>query len=254
MAFKFVHEKTTIKFEFPDPNDFLSQQIIQHEAFYERRYLNFIQKYRRKLIKYQIGVVIDVGSHIGNHSIFFSKILGCKVFSFEPQPKIYKSLCKNIQINHVAHLVTPRNIAISANKKDLHVIKRYDNMCGSTQWWYNDKEDKETQKIQSFPLDSLFKRRVDFIKIDVEGMEMEVLSGARNLIQRDYPIIMIEITDIDGKGHFPNKKKFENWIRRFNYERIGTKHFNRNTYLLARRGLLKLPPEEENIEEELIND
>ncbi len=240
MIFKFMHDKTTIKFKFPDPDDFLSQQIIQHESFYETRYLRFIQKYHKQLIRRSPGIVVDVGAHIGNHSIFFSKILNQKVYAFEPQLDIYNCLHKNIQINHISHLVITKNIAISAKEEDLHVIKKYDNMCGSTQWWYTNKRTDYGQRIKSMTLDSLFKRRVDFIKIDVEGMEMEVLKGANKIINRDCPVIMIEITDIDGEGHFPNKEKFEYWLEENNYEKIGIEYFNRNTHLIVRKGLLNL--------------
>lgn len=250
MIFKFMHNNIPIKFKFPDSEDFLSQQIIQHESFYESRYLSFIEKYHNQLIRRKDGVVLDIGAHMGNHSIFFSKILNKKVYAFEPQLDIYNCLCKNIQLNQVSPLVTPKNIALSAKEEILNVVKKYDNMCGSTQWWYNNRKSKYTQQIQSIPLDLLFKRRIDFIKIDVEGMEMEVLKGARNIIQQYCPVIMIEVTDIDGEGHFPNKEKFDSWVKRYNYEKIGKKYFNRNTHLLVRKGLINIPEEIQEEEEE----
>jgi len=50
-------------------------------------------------------------------------------------------------------------------------------------------------KIEMVPLDDLIEERVDFIKIDVESMELDVLSGARGIVDRDRPLILIEVQD-----------------------------------------------------------
>jgi FkbM family methyltransferase len=53
----------------------------------------------------------------------------------------------------------------------------------------------ETGDIEVFPLDEIIDSPVHFIKIDVEGMELEVLRGAKNLLSRCSPLVMIEIAD-----------------------------------------------------------
>jgi hypothetical protein len=65
-------------------------------------------------------------------------------------------------------------------------------------------------KIQSAPLDALISAEVDFIKIDVEGMELEVLAGAARVIAESQPKIMIEVFRLQ----IP---RFEKWLEEHRY-------------------------------------
>jgi hypothetical protein len=65
-------------------------------------------------------------------------------------------------------------------------------------------------RIQSAPLDQLITGKVDFIKIDVEGMEFEVLDGATRVIRESRPKIMIEVFR-------PQISRFETWLNANDY-------------------------------------
>ena len=65
--------------------------------------------------------------------------------------------------------------------------------------------------IESMPLSELVTEPVDFIKIDVEGMEMQVLKGAAALIRRDRPTLMVEIGN-------DRLAVFEAWCKDSGYE------------------------------------
>ena len=80
---------------------------------------------------------------------------------------------------------------------------------------------KKTKSVQLISIDSLELNRLDFIKIDVEGMEEEVLEGAIEIIKKNHPIMMIEII----KSSRDNIEKF--------LEANGYKHFEMGLNLLC---------------------
>ena len=64
--------------------------------------------------------------------------------------------------------------------------------------------------VRSVPIDKLISADVNFIKIDVEGMEMEVLEGAAGLIQRWRPKLMVEVAK-------ENRSQFLQWLETNSY-------------------------------------
>lgn len=225
---RFRHSGKLIELVSISNDDTTYKNISKNNTFYEATYLNFIHRFYNGLFgKYPI-VVIDVGASIGNHSIFFSKILGAQVFAFEPYKPSYDILQENIRLNNVNNLVVARNFGIAANTKSLGIVKETKNMCGCTEWWYD-----SMSETKCYTLDHLFQHPVDFIKIDVQGMEMEVLKGAKELIDTYSPIIMIETTKLGGQ--IVNFEAFEKWMIKNNYEYLNQKVFKHNTHLIRRR-------------------
>ena len=73
---------------------------------------------------------------------------------------------------------------------------------------------QNTKKIDMLSIDSLKLKRIDFIKIDVEGMEEEVLKGSTTSIYRFFPIFLIEHikSDINSLKNFLEKKNYEIFV------------------------------------------
>lgn len=210
-------------------HDATYKNIHSNNTFYEIQYLRFIHQFYSTLFNNSKPiVVVDIGANIGNHSIFFSKILGAQVFAFEPYKQSYVVLQENIKLNNVENLVVARNAGIAAQTKTIGIVKETKNMCGCTEWWYDSMSD-----TKCYALDHIFQHPIDFIKIDVQGMEMEVLKGAQQLINEYSPIIMIETTRLGGE--IVNLKQFENWLVENDYEYLNRKIFKNNTHLIRRR-------------------
>lgn len=76
------------------------------------------------------------------------------------------------------------------------------------------------RKVRSYPLDSFDLRCVDFIKIDVEGYERRVLTGAERTIDRDRPVIIIEQNDVTLPGEAPHAAK--EWLEARGYRHVAT--------------------------------
>jgi FkbM family methyltransferase len=135
--------------------------------------------------------IVDVGANIGAHTIFFAKKTGSagRVFAMEPQRVLYHVLCGNIALN-LHHNVTAINAGMGATATRLPVPRinyaRGGNFGGLPlgQWAGED--------IPVVPLDSYRLEPCHLIKIDVEGMERDVLEGARATLARNRPFLYVE--------------------------------------------------------------
>lgn len=139
-------------------------------------------------------VVIDVGAHIGTVSIPLANRVGPrgKVYSFEPQRQIFHNLCANLQLNRISH-VYPRNVAVGAAPGEI-TVPDVDYEGGLDQNFdaLSLSRGPGSNKVPLITLDSLELPRVKLIKIDVEGMEREVLAGAARTIKRCRPLLHVE--------------------------------------------------------------
>lgn len=160
----------------------------------------FFDKEEIDLIKNIVNstdVVLDVGSNIGYHSLMISKIIGNKgkIYAFEPYDKNFAILHKNILLNNTNNIKL-NNIALGDKnmKGSLKVFKDYA---------YNSLLNLKrlpqvgTEKVRMEQLDTfVYKRkinRIDLIKIDVEGFELNVLKGAKRTLREYKPKIVCEI-------------------------------------------------------------
>lgn len=175
-----------IYFYLPLKYDHIQNIIINSKNFYEIKYLNIVSE--RYIPKNPI--ILDIGSNIGNHLVYFSKISNAKrVYGFEPQKDIFDILDKNILLNKCNAEI--KNIALGDKIQNTEIDFFDKKNVGATSLKYNNKGTIETST-----LDEEFKNlkeKIDFIKIDVEGFEYFVLKGGQNLLIKHQPIIWIEM-------------------------------------------------------------
>ena len=169
---------------------------IYYLGFYEVGTIHVINNVLR-----QGDTFMDVGSSVGLLSFIASNIVRetGQVFSFEPEESSFKHLVDNISINKSKN-IKPFNVGLGNENQ---VIRIYKNRgCPSM---VKEEETKLVENVKIVKLDELIEseniKKVKLIKIDVEGFELEVLKGAKNLLDTfDAPIICIE--------YFPNRKIF----------------------------------------------
>ena len=148
--------------------------------------------------------VFDIGTNIGCFSIPFSKKVGKegKIFSFEPQKFLFSLLKKNIEDNRIYN-IEPFSFAVG-KKPSYLILDEFDyskngNFGGVT---LSEKYDnancaeiikKGKHKVKVVTLDNFLRiKKCDFIKIDVELMELDVLKGGKNFLEKFRPILWIE--------------------------------------------------------------
>ena len=148
-------------------------------------------------------VIIDAGANIGTHTLGFAPAIAPsgRVYSFEPQADIYELLHQNCSINYYASNIATYCHPLSNVSGKKYLIPVFDDNnihnFGAAQL-AAEVEDKvlSTESSESMSLDGLNLDSCRLIKLDVEGMELEVLNGAETLIRKYKPLIFFEANKI----------------------------------------------------------
>lgn len=131
----------------------------------------------------QDDVVIDIGAHIGLMAVVFGKLVGKngKVYSFEPTPHSYGVLKQTIHLNKLENIVEPVNKAVSSASGSISFNVNREDVSNSIVSYEHNSGHKPIT-VQTVSIDDFVKEkdlsRLDFIKIDAEGVELDVLKGA----------------------------------------------------------------------------
>jgi FkbM family methyltransferase len=148
-------------------------------------------------------VVVDVGANIGTHTVAWARAMegwGC-VLAIEAQERIFYALCGNIALNNCFNARAFWAVACNSRiSQQIPVLdhRRPANFGGLSLRNYIKQNPGQkvnfsaTVNVAGIRLDDLGLDRCDLIKIDVEGMEGEVLDGARNTVERCRPIVYAE--------------------------------------------------------------
>lgn len=130
--------------------------------------------------------VVDVGANIGYCLVLFESAVGPggKVFCIEPSPENIPELELNIR-NNAFENVELHKVALGAKTGTAGLRSGINSgVAEVTETAYT---------VPILPLDSLIQEKVDFVKIDVEGYEGQVIAGAEGLLRRDRPILFLEV-------------------------------------------------------------
>lgn len=128
----------------------------------------------------QGDVVLDIGANIGYYSILASKLVGKKgkVYAFEPDPQNIKLLYKNIKLNNCSNVIVIE-AALGSKKGELRLIQDLSNPGESK---LSEKNMGNSVMVKVLTLDQFVNsekiKKIDLIKVDVEGSELDVLKGS----------------------------------------------------------------------------
>jgi FkbM family methyltransferase len=136
-------------------------------------------------------VALDIGANLGAHTIPLARLVGPTgfVFAFEPQRILFNILCGNVALNELIN-VKAFPMALGRAPGQTRVMPLdygVPNNFGGVSLG-----GAEGEVVPVAALDQLGLPKVRFIKIDVEGMELDVLLGAKALLARDRPILYVE--------------------------------------------------------------
>ena len=137
-------------------------------------------------------VVIEAGGNIGAHTVPLAKMVGSsgRVITFEPQRLVFQQLCGNLALNSLSN-VEALNVAVGAAPGEI-IVPHLPPDQATNFGGLGLGEYKRGERRTVVTLDSLELKSCRLLKIDVEGMELGVLRGARQLIAHNRPILYIE--------------------------------------------------------------
>ena len=147
-------------------------------------------------------VVLDCGANIGVHTVEFARLMRSwgSVMAIEAQRRLYYALCGNIVnfMNAEAHCyaVSDEDGEMMIPEPDYTIPSSFGSFelrghLGVENIGQPINYDKPTLPVARVRIDSLGLERIDFIKMDIEGMEVEALNGAVETIERDKPILYV---------------------------------------------------------------
>lgn len=190
----------------------LGFQILERSAYDPGEVDLVLQLLRLRQKYYGDGVVaIDCGANVGVHTVEWAKAMTGwgSVIAIEAQERLYYALAGNIAINNcfnaraIFAAVSSADGTMRIPNPDYFTPSSF----GSLELKPRDKTEFIGQPIDYSPesgvevrtlaLDSLKLDRIDLIKIDVEGMEFDVLQGAAQSIARHRPVLIVEAIKTD---------------------------------------------------------
>lgn len=189
------------------------------EKDYEKENIEFLTQHCKPEM-----TVIDIGAHLGLMSVIISKLIGSKgkIYSFEPTPKTFAIFKDIIQKNGGNNIIFPFNRAVSNfdGKMDFFV----DENEGSNANSLVGRKDKSrvSQEMEVVTLDSFVKEmkldKLDLIKIDAEGSELDVLNGGLTTFKTFKPKIVLAIHPSLIRNNNQNIGEIFDLISNLNYD------------------------------------
>ncbi|MBX4196766.1 FkbM family methyltransferase [Candidatus Pacearchaeota archaeon] len=157
----------------------------------------------------EIKTVIDIGAHIGFFSLFASYYSPhAKILAFEPAPSNFKLLQENIALNNLKN-ITAYNEAVSSKKGVLTMFFSDNPLCHSI---YESPSARNKQHVNATSLADIMKRNawasLDFLKMDCEGAEYDILFSCSPAILKKIRMIGLEYHNLDSRKNIRTLKGF----------------------------------------------
>jgi len=166
-------------------------QTYRYEPIQPYILRQFVRKFRPKYF-------FDIGANIGYYSLLIAAEKNCsKIFSYEPMPRTFAELKKNVECNNLSEEIVCHQLAISCLKghSTMDVIDETSGSNALASTAFHNTKIVRQEHVSTTTLDLMhdFKDSKIAMKIDVEGHELEVIQGAQKLLISNPAILQIEI-------------------------------------------------------------
>lgn len=167
-------------------------------------------------------VVLDIGTNIGSTLLQFANLVGenGKAYGFEPDPFNYKNCVQNIELNPFKN-VSVSNIGLGNENGEFSLVVDTPTNRGGNRIQLENVSGKESVKIKVQRLDDWVLasnlKKINLMKIDVEGFEMNVLKGCTQVLKMHHPVLFIELDNENLKKVSSSAKELIEFIQLHNY-------------------------------------
>lgn len=190
-----AHRGRSFRLEGIADDDHLVKLITKSGKFYEIDLLGYIEAIQDVLPP---GVLVDVGANIGNHTVFLAEFVRSPVVAFEPNPDVLCLLERNLEASGSNVEVVAKGLGATAGSGTA-VISDQANRG-------NAHLDTSGGDLEITTMDTQLRdQQVALIKVDVEGMELQVLQGAVETLKRCQPHLFLEAAT---REHFRELRDF----------------------------------------------
>ncbi len=201
-------------------------------------------------LDYENKIIYDIGAYHGILTMYFARAVGKNgsVISFEPNYQSFLIIQKNIKLNKMTNIKV-FNLALGEQKDTRKMVfnpyfSATGNMVKEIQLKMMEEDNAlETTEVKIDTLDNLFEieglTKPDFIKIDVEGMEIYTLLGMVNILNNYHPSLFIEIHGATFKSKIKNIQKITELVQSCGYRIFHVEtgqYINKNNYEIAKEG------------------
>ncbi|MCK9467534.1 MAG: FkbM family methyltransferase [Candidatus Absconditabacterales bacterium] len=183
---------------------FYNKSKIEETLFYHKLGLNFLSKKVLESIKEK--TVIDCGAYYGDSCIILKDLKPKKIIAFEPDRNNFEELKKIVEKNNLP--VECLNKGVGENNENISFSSGQGG--GST----IPKFGKDV--IEVIKLDNLDKENIKFIKMDIEGFELEAIKGAEQIIRKNKPVMLICLYHT-GKDFFEIPNLLRKWVPNYKF-------------------------------------
>jgi FkbM family methyltransferase len=169
--------------------------------------------------------IVDIGANIGYTALLFaSQAKNCNVIAFEPHPVTFQKAQKNILLNPGLSIQL-LNMGLGSKKDKLQLSEVNEANSGMNRILPADSASGFRSAIVEIErLDDVLKQKniskVDFIKIDVEGYEAQVLAGAKDTLASSQPVILMELDDNNLRDNLSTAAEVIQTLRSAGYTNI----------------------------------
>lgn len=167
--------------------------------------------------------ILDVGAHIGSFSVPLGLVLRetGHLWSFEPDQESFALLRMNLALNGLTNRTTAVPAAVSDSSQRLFSVAPDESNTGATYLVNHPSEETPRESIPALSIDELMADGAldgaDLIKIDVEGMETQVLRGARATLMEYRPYLFIEVSPAQLARHGSSPRDIEAMLIELGY-------------------------------------
>ena len=163
-------------------------------------------------------IAVDAGANFGCFALAFAAA-GALVYAFEPQPQLADLLLRSVHLGHADVIVYHAALGAQVGEIKMPTVDYTSEMDFGTV-----RLGAGQHTVDVMTLDQLLLPCLDVLKIDVEGMELEVLRGGEKTIREYHPVIFVE-------HHISGKPALETKLREFGYTQF---HWNERDMLCTR--------------------
>ena len=186
-----------------DPANWLEGLYLFSPQIMDRACLRFIRR-----VVGEGAVFVDCGSYVGYYSLFASKLVGeaGRVIAIEAAPDTYERLTRNIRLNGAEGRIEAHNLGISDERETLKLGREESALDGGHSFLFPERAD--SVEVECLPFDTFVAEtglaKIDFLKLDVEGLEYRIL---RRFFGRADRSLLPRYIQVEQLGH-------EDWIEK----------------------------------------